>query len=919
MRDKYEFALFQSSTLSKFFKRVSQKLVPTLEPAYVTAPRQTGLVSRNFKSAFVLSALLGSAGVHQQALAQAAIFNASPSAQPGDAISLQGNFGAAAKVYLAPGTSTGRMPMPALIQSAGQTTVSIPMNVSQDVYQVWVEENGQRSSSVYINQARGMHFDSPEVVAGGPLRIFGRNLMLPGSTPQVRFVAQNGGAGSGTATINASQSDAYTLKMTVPSSLQPGTRYDVFVTNGRGGNAGETKLEQTITAINGGTDYFNLGVPWAAKLNYYGNVYNVKTDPRLSKHATGNGQVSDHEAIQEAIDKAGAAGGGVVYLPAGTYKLAPGWGLCIYMQNRVVLKGDGKDQTTIKFGYGAPAPDKWGIIWNETQQSGLADLSMVNVNESGKWVQNWTGRGTEVFMQRVRFNMDRGDWLWWANSNKVSITNSEFIQGIDSESGFHGPLQLNGCTNFIFANNDVTYAVDGINLNSAHDGVFENNRVYRDGSARYPTNITNHVLVLNFAENVAVTNSLFKVINGPAQNSNDGETIIAEGGGGHGQRIDEDAGTVSVATATTLRDNNRNWGAVTLKPVVAIVSGKGMGQFRTITSRSGNTLTINRPWDVIPGAGSHYAIFNWGSRNWLIKNNTMEGNRRGVTLYQNASLEVAVVDNKLINSGSIDLTPWQMDNSSAGVPQEFLPMYNNQIIGNDVANLDGSNGVFIGVHTVQHIQAQTFGTSVVNLEVRNNKLTAGKPNIPAIVDAHFPEGYLNYLEFHPWTEEYVDEGIPAVLGTIFQNNTAINCDNAVHLNSGSYNTLVCNMNMVNSRNLMRDERFNRVNRGSVATTQNCAGTAVLASATANATKAAMTVYPNPTQGDFTLEYSASTAQNAVLTLTDGLGRQVQQQQVALRTGTNQVPVQASRLAQGLYQLILRTADGQQHAQKVVIE
>ncbi|GGE99039.1 glycosyl hydrolase family 28-related protein [Hymenobacter cavernae] len=863
-------------------------------------------------------ALLGSLGIRQQAVAQAAIFNASPSAQPGDAISLQGHFGANAKAYLAPGTSSAGIPMPVLIHSAGQTTVQVPTNVSHDIYQVWVEDGGQRSASVYVNRAQGMHFDSPEVTPGGSLRIFGRNLKLAGANPQVRFVAQNGGSGGGTVNVDPGQSDAYTLKVTVPTSLQPGTRYDVFVTNGHGGGTGETKITQTITAIQGGTDYFNLGVPWATKLNYYNNVYNVKTDSRLSRRATGNGQQNDQAAIQEAIDKAGADGGGIVYLPEGTYKLAPEYGLCLYMQNRVTLQGAGKDRTIIKFGYGTPAPDKWGMVWDNKQQSGLADLSMVNVNESGHWIQNWTGQGTEIFMQRIRFDLERGDWIWWAKSDKVVITNSDFTQGVDDKAGFHGPLQLNDCSNFVIANNNVTYAVDGINLNGAHDGVFENNRVYRDGSARYPTNITNHVLVVNFAEDVAIVNNLFKVINGPAQNSNDGETIIAEGGGGHGMRIDEDAGSVSEATATTLRDNSRNWNRWTRKPVVTIVSGKGMGQFRTITGSNGNTLTVDKPWDVVPGAGSHYAIFNWGSRNWLIKDNVMEGNRRGITLYQNATLEVAIVNNKLINSGSIDLTPWQIDNSSAGVPQEFLPMYNNQIIGNDVANLDGSNGVFIGVHTVQHIQPQSFGSSVLNLEVRNNKLTAHSPNVPAIVDASFPEGYLNYLEYHPLSN-YIDQQVPAVLGTIFQNNTAVNCDNALYLNTGSFNTLVCNMNMVNSANLIKDEHFDGTGRGSMTTTTACAGTAVLASTAAKNSDAAMRVYPNPTQGAFTLEYAAKSAQTGTLTLTDGLGRQVHQKDVSLRAGTNQVPVQAPSLAQGLYQLILRTADGQQQAQKVIID
>ncbi len=50
-------------------------------------------------------------------------------------------------------------------------------------------------------------------------------------------------------------------------------------------------------------------------------MYTIKTDPRLSLKATGDGHANDRAAIQAAIDRAQADGGGVVYLPAGTYKI----------------------------------------------------------------------------------------------------------------------------------------------------------------------------------------------------------------------------------------------------------------------------------------------------------------------------------------------------------------------------------------------------------------------------------------------------------------------------------------------------------------------------------------------------------------------------------------------------------------------
>ncbi|MFD1145325.1 T9SS type A sorting domain-containing protein, partial [Larkinella insperata] len=108
--------------------------------------------------------------------------------------------------------------------------------------------------------------------------------------------------------------------------------------------------------------------------------------------------------------------------------------------------------------------------------------------------------------------------------------------------------------------------------------------------------------------------------------------------------------------------------------------------------------------------------------------------------------------------------------------------------------------------------------SVLGLEMRGNTLRAGQPNMGADIHGDpYPEGYLNTLEFHSAGRDYVDEDIAAVLGTILENNTAINSEHAIHFNSGSYNTYVCNTRMTNVKNLVNDVFFNRVTHGAVRT------------------------------------------------------------------------------------------------------
>ena len=77
-----------------------------------------------------------------------------------------------------------------------------------------------------------------------------------------------------------------------------------------------------------------------------GPVFDV-TDAAYGADNTGSSDATS--AIQKAIDAASAAGGGVVYLPAGTYKVDPksyGQALHVYASN-VVLRGAGPERTFV--------------------------------------------------------------------------------------------------------------------------------------------------------------------------------------------------------------------------------------------------------------------------------------------------------------------------------------------------------------------------------------------------------------------------------------------------------------------------------------------------------------------------------------------------------------------------------------------
>lgn len=87
-------------------------------------------------------------------------------------------------------------------------------------------------------------------------------------------------------------------------------------------------------------------------------VYNVRT-----YGATGTGATDDTEAINAAIAAAARAGGGVVYVPAGTYRVTPRphpldaeYAVCVLMRRGVLLRGAGAGAATIRLASNASLP-----------------------------------------------------------------------------------------------------------------------------------------------------------------------------------------------------------------------------------------------------------------------------------------------------------------------------------------------------------------------------------------------------------------------------------------------------------------------------------------------------------------------------------------------------------------------------------
>jgi fibronectin type 3 domain-containing protein/sarcosine oxidase gamma subunit len=712
------------------------------------------------------------------------VFNWSNISNPGDVVSLQGSgFGSGPTVWC---STNGGTAAELTVVNSGNNVVQFQMPSPLGQYAVYVKNGSTASNTVYVNQAKPMHFDTPEVAESGTFRIFGRNLFATGFTPVVTFVS---GSNNYTATINSGPT-YNTLSVTAPSSIPNGT-YSVYVSNGMGTLAtAEALCPVQMTIVTAGSDTFGLGVPWAANLTFGSNVYNVETDSRLTVHAVGNGTNNDEPAIQDAINIASTAGGGVVYLPAGTFLLEVSSGPALSMANDVVIEGDGQSSTTMEYGYGTPGSNFYAVSFYGVTESGLCDLSITNLNQGNAWtnINSIATGGTcsQLFMVDVTANIGPCQQMYWTGNLMV-------IKGC-SFTALYTIITMGESTNFRVSNNTFTQTL-GVNLSLAglgtDYGVVENNTfsLNANGGTVVSGN-TRHGIALGFAHNIAILNNTWSVFNGTPTYNNDGESILSEGGAGG--RTGEETGTVTSATSTTV--NTSQSIAYIAGTVIAIVNGTGTGQWRTISGRSGSTLTVSSAWAVTPDSTSVYSIFVWSNQNTTISGNNFTNWLRGIWDYSGASTDTQVTGNTLNTMDGIFYESTQNVDNGNG---EFDPIWNNVV---DHNTLSSSSSTASYINFTGDLQETTslIGTLVLNDQVYDNTIngdnitaTGYEPTGPFENDPAWTEGYCNYLRVE--ASPYNDQSIPAMLGTIFQYDTANDCGVQAYLfNGGDYQTTIAN-------------------------------------------------------------------------------------------------------------------------------
>ena len=285
-----------------------------------------------------------------------------------------------------------------------------------------------------------------------------------------------------------------------------------------------------------------LGVPWAS--DFYpiaANQIDVKKDPRLKVKAAGDGVTDDTSAIRAAIQLASSSGGGMVYFPAGDYKIVTpsnsGRGNPLVVPSRVILRGASSTASRIFVNdpYAATETDwtgTWGgIDFQGSSLSGMTDLGVYAVNSSTSpcallWNRG-SGKVSKLFFNNLDIRLGNCRNFWFEATDNLLVQNSHF----DSTSARYGPIYVVGNSHVSFLGNTITYHVGRVQMQNNVNLLMQHNTLTRDAQNKdleQGTAIESGGVEISFGQNLQVLDNTIQTLNAPPGESGDGEAIMSQ-------------------------------------------------------------------------------------------------------------------------------------------------------------------------------------------------------------------------------------------------------------------------------------------------------------------------------------------------------------------------------------------------------
>jgi hypothetical protein len=546
------------------------------------------------------------------------------------------------------------------------------------------------------------------VTAGTKLRVFGKNFTVAGQG--VTKVGLKDAAGV-FHPLPVSEGNPYKATVRVPAGAALG-KGELFVHNGFGGGAGWSKgVEVEVRAAD----------PWPS------TVFDV-----AKFGAKGDSATDDTEGIRAALVRAAAAGGGVVFLPRGIYRVTGQ----LTIPNRTVLKGEGRDVTWLM------VPDKTPEI-NTLIAGGdefaVEDLGMVArtplrmivapdvpsmYTEYKPWGVPGAARVHDVFLRRLRVQHlhyagrvqgkdPRREEAVGPSTVALAGTNLEISDSEIVSSGMpfilHDTYSARVLRNLVHTGRNGWYGFWGARM-----CCFEGNTIRGldleasyGGFGNYGSGDGNDVSLVYIAEN---------------------QFLDGFGGEREAETFDSPGnfpwkGRVAKAHGSELSADGTAWPRNGFAGLACIIcAGKGIGQHRRIVSNTAEGMVVDVPWDVAPDTSSVAAVGPYRRDVVVYKNHSQDASV-GVQLW-GGGYNYLVDSNETIRSGGFWGTSAEYDRPDPRTAGVLLPCYFTQWINNSIKqplayNVQDNEGLTMWA-TLGILTRDTLGTDTAAVLVLGN-------------------------------------------------------------------------------------------------------------------------------------------------------------------------------------------------------
>ena len=601
-------------------------------------------------------------------------------------------------------------------------TCVLPEGMEAANYKVWAQTSNGISNYEILNAPR------PFWVGESDIAWEGQTIQIVG----VGFTGDHHGAENKTQvklTVDGTDYpceitnlEPYSLRFTVPAGIKTG-KCDISVTN-NGVNWVTMEDNQNFTIVPVGNDPYGLDVAWA---DHY--VYDYRINVK-DFGAKGDGVADDTAAFEAANNAIRANGGGVVYIPVGTYNIS-----ILDMPAHVIYEGEDRQKSIIRTICLDPKQGYWiGSAEDSlaTGYQGFYNLTFLKDELSNHIyadAQVWIGHPWDASIQGSTYQrqnrtfcgyfMKNCDWdgvlecdiqgraLWYATGAKYFM-----IDDLDGEGNHVGfmPCQFSYAT---IRNMDQKPIGSNNEYNDVYT-IFENNVIDMQTQYSNAAPYTGPYAQSLFCRSgIYVAHNTFKNtgrpgpydengVNVSGSHVNDGEVVAAENiNSGRTYLFGESISAADEDSVTIIPQMNENgsdyrkylsgsqvshnefWSPMFGDIMVMVVYGKGAGQIRRMGEYNTETLKIHvtEPWDVIPDETSHIML-STATYQTIYYDNYAENCEKGFWFYGGA-VDSVMAENTLVDVEGLTSFGFHIDSYSSSrlMPNYYVSIRGNKITG----------------------------------------------------------------------------------------------------------------------------------------------------------------------------------------------------------------------------------------------